>query len=216
MSAPTTVASIQNSSQGPRPQTAYKYKYKHLRRWGTRASLQTTALLQRADTLLAVFFTRGRLHVSPAEPDLLSDHLARGRIEYPCQNCTAMGCIWARVGQLNRLMTVPLPEAELNSHAWMAMGCTWVRAQVNRGGYPLQTMIVPLPEAELNSHSRRIGADARLVTVRRWKNDEKQIAGLHAKVLLSAEVAQSVHGRWSTESKSKKSNKKKRQKEEDE
>ena len=46
--------------------------------WGTKDSLQTTALLQRAraDTLLALFFTRGPLHVSPAEPDLLSDHLS--------------------------------------------------------------------------------------------------------------------------------------------
>ena len=35
----------------------------HLRRWGTKPSLQTTALLQRAraETFLAVFFTRGPL-----------------------------------------------------------------------------------------------------------------------------------------------------------
>ena len=39
----------------------------------------------------------------------------------------------------------------------MAMGCTWVRAQVNRGAYSLQTVIVPL-EAELNSHGRKIDA----------------------------------------------------------
>ena len=59
--------------------------YTLLRRWRTKTSLQTTALLQRAraDTLLAVFFTRGPLHASPAEPDLLPDHLARSRIEYP-------------------------------------------------------------------------------------------------------------------------------------
>ena len=57
----------------------------------------------RRHTFVCFLYTRGPLHVSPAEPDLLSDHLARSRIEYPCQNCTAMGCIWARVGQLNRL-----------------------------------------------------------------------------------------------------------------
>ena len=85
----------------------------------------------RRHTFVCFLYTRGPLHVSPAEPDLLSDHLARSRIEYPCQNCTAMGCIWAgwaaeslahcpghlKVPQVHRAMTLPLPEAELNSHA---------------------------------------------------------------------------------------------------
>ena len=126
-------------------------------------------LLQRsrAETFLAVFFTQKPLHVSPAEPDLLSDHLARSRIEYRCQNCTAMGCIRARVGQLNRL-----PRG------------TWMKVP-----HAHRAMTVPLPEAELNSHGRGIDAGhCRTLQTgdgEKVENDEKRIAGLHAKVLLS-------------------------------
>ena len=150
------------------------YIYIYLRRWGTKASLQTTAVLQRAraDTLLVVFFSRGPLHVSPAEPDLLS--------RPPCQKQNwismselhgyglHMGAGWAAESLAQGHLKVPQAHShdcsiarstiEQPCHNLMAMGCTWVRAQVNRRAYPLQTMTVPLPEAELNSHGRRIDA----------------------------------------------------------
>ena len=99
----------------------------------------------RAHTLLAAFFTQGPLHVSPAEPDLLSDHLARSRNEYPLHGYgLQMGVGWAaeslaqkhlKVAQAHRAMTVPLPE--LKSHAtieWL-----WVVP-----GFGLETIEAPI------------------------------------------------------------------------